>query len=132
VDVIAAFNKICIKDRYKHKTAFFTQYSLFKYLVMPFSLCNAPRTFQSYINKILRKYLDEFCLAYLDNILIYSETLQQHKEYVRKVIRKLGKNSLYLDIDKCEFAVKEVKYLRLILTIDSIKIDYAKVKTILE
>jgi hypothetical protein len=51
---------------------------------------------------------------------------------MRKVIRKLGKNSLYLDIDKCKFTVKEVKYLRLILTTDSIKIDYAKVKTILE
>ena len=59
-------------------TAFMTHYSLFEYLVMPFSLCNAPATFQAYVNKALQPYLDVFCTAYIDDILIYSNTLEEH------------------------------------------------------
>jgi len=127
VDVIAAFNKIRIKEGDEHKTAFLTRYGLFEYLVMPFSLCNAPSTFQSYINKVLRDYLDNFCTAYLDDVLVYSRTLEDHKDHVRKVIRKLSNARLHLNINKSEFAVKEVKYLGLILTTEGIKIDAAKV-----
>jgi hypothetical protein len=132
VDVIAAFNKIRIKEGDEHKTAFLTRYGLFEYTVMPFGLCNAPGTFQAYINEILREYLDEFCSAYLDDVLIYSETLEEHKTHVRKVIHKLGEAGLHLDIDKSQFAVKEVKYLGLILTSEGIKMDPAKIQTVLD
>jgi len=76
---------------------------------------------------VLCDYLDNFCTAYLDNVLVYSRTLEDYKDHVRKVIRKLGDARLYLNIDKSEFAVKEVKYLGLILTTEGIKIDAAKV-----
>lgn len=70
------------------KTAFRTRYGHFEYLVMPFGLTNAPATFQAYINEVLRMYLDEFCVAYMDDILIYSKTLAEHIEHVRKVLKK--------------------------------------------
>ncbi|KAF7568084.1 hypothetical protein PtrM4_126970 [Pyrenophora tritici-repentis] len=132
VDVIAAFNKIRIKEGDEHKTAFLTRYGLFEYLVMPFGLCNAPGTFQAYINEVLRDYLDEFCSAYLDDVLIYSASLAEHKVHVRKVIESLGEAGLHLDIDKSEFAVQEVRYLGLILTTEGIKMDPAKVKSVLD
>jgi hypothetical protein len=108
------------------------RYRLFKYLVMLFGLCHAPGTFQAFINNILRDYLDEFCSAYLDNVLIYSATLGEHKDHVQKVVKRLSDTRLHIDVNKCKFAVKEVKYLGLILTTKGIKMNAAKVQTVLE
>lgn len=97
---------------------------------MPFGLCNAPGTFQSFINETLRAYLDEFCTAYLDDILIYSDSEEEHVEHVKKVLNKLREAGLYLDINKCEFHVKRVKYLGLIITTEGIEMDQKKVDAI--
>ena len=132
LDVIVAFNKIRIAPGDEEKTAFLTRYGLFEYVVMPFGLCNAPGTFQSYINETLREYLDVFASAYLDDVLIYSNTREEHTVHVRKVLDKLREAGLFLDIDKCEFYVTEVKYLGLIITTEGVKMDPEKVKSILE
>jgi hypothetical protein len=87
LDVIAAFHKIRIAEGDEWKTAFRTRYGLFEWMVTPFGLANAPSTFQKYINWTLRDYLDLFCSAYVDDILIYSGgSLKQHREHVRKVL----------------------------------------------
>lgn len=132
LDVIAAFNDIRIREGDEEKTAFQTRWGLFEYVVMPFGLCNAPATFQSYINSVLHDYLDVFCTAYLDDVLIFSEDLEEHEEHVRRVVERLGKAGLYLDINKCQFGVKEVKYLGLIVSTEGIKMDPAKVNAIQE
>ena len=88
-DIIAAFNEIRIKQGYKEKTAFLTRYGLYEYVVMPFGLYNAPGIFQSFINETLREYLDQFCTAYLDDILIYSNSKEEHVQYVQSVLQKL-------------------------------------------
>ena len=72
---------------------------------MPFGLCNAPATFQAYINDTLASYLDEFCSAYLDDVLIFSDTLEEHEHHVRLLITRLENAGLFVDIDKCEFHV---------------------------
>jgi hypothetical protein len=77
-DIIAAFNNIRVKQGDEWKTAFNSRYGQYEYLVMPFGLCNAPGTFQSYINSTLHEYLDDFCTGYLDDILVFSETLEEH------------------------------------------------------
>ncbi|RYO48168.1 hypothetical protein AA0116_g12736 [Alternaria tenuissima] len=90
LDVIAAFHKIRVAEGDEWKTAFRTRFGLFEWLVTPFGMANSPSTFQRYINWTLREYLDEFCSAYLDDVLIYTDgSLQQHQEHVKKVLSKL-------------------------------------------
>jgi hypothetical protein len=132
--VSAAFHKIRIAKGQEWMTAFHTRYGLFEWLVTPFGLANAPSTFQKYINWTLQEYLDEFCSAYLDNVLIYTDgDLYQHRKHVQMVLNKLEKAGLYLDIKKCKFKCKETKYLGFIIQAGKgIKMDLEKVKAIKE
>ena len=132
LDIIAAFNRMRIKEGEEWKTAFRTRYGLFEYLVMPFGLYGAPATFQHFINDILREHLDIFISAYIDNLLIYSNSLREHKEHVHKILGILRENGLQVDIEKCEFHVKEMLYLGMIVGKHGIKIDPAKVTAIKE
>ncbi|KAK1916938.1 hypothetical protein P3342_004494 [Pyrenophora teres f. teres] len=130
VDVIAAFNKIRIKEEHKHLSAFITPYRLYQYTIMPFGMCNSPGTFQAYINDVLHEYLDEFCIAYLDDVIIFSETLDQHEKHLVQVVSRLADAGLPMDILKSEFLKTEVKFLGLIITADGIKMDPEKVSAI--
>lgn len=129
-DIITAFNEIRIKKGHKEKTAFLTRYDLYEYMIMPFNLCNAPATFQTFINNVLREYLNVFCTAYLDDILIYSNTKEEHLHHIDKVLKKLQKAGLYLDINKCDFHTTRIKYLELIITTDGVQINSKKIETI--
>ena len=133
LNVIAAFHKIRIAEGDEWKTAFRTRYGLYEWLVTPFGLANAPSTFQKYINWTLRDYLDEFCSAYVDDVLVYSEgTLAEHREHVRKVLRRLQEVGLQLDINKCEFEVQSTKYLGFVIEAGvGVRMDPEKVKAIL-
>ncbi|THC87386.1 hypothetical protein EYZ11_013167 [Aspergillus tanneri] len=134
LDVIAAFHKIRISPGDEWMTAFRTRFGLYEWLVTPFGLANAPSTFQRYINWILRDFLDEFASAYLDDILIFSSgSLAEHRSHVNKVLERLQRAGLQLDIDKCEFEVKSTKYLGFIIEAGKgVRMDPAKVKAILE
>jgi len=132
LDVIAAFNKIRIREGDEKYTAFRTRWGLFEYLVMPFGVKNGPSTFQQYVNDTLREFLDVFVTAYIDDILIYSSSLSEHRKHVRMVLERLRDAGLQCDITKCNFHVSEVKYLGLIITRDGIKMDPAKVAAIQE
>ncbi|KAI1005955.1 hypothetical protein K3495_g2267 [Podosphaera aphanis] len=111
LDVVAALHKIRMGEE-EWKTAFRIRYGSFEWLVTPFSLSGAPATFQRYMNSILRGYLDDFCTASIDDVLIYTGgSKQEHDQKVRKVLEKPMSAGSYLDPDKCEFAVKSVKYL---------------------
>jgi hypothetical protein len=114
------------------KTAFRTRYGLFESLVMPFGLTNAPASFQHFINDVLRPYLDVFVTAYLDDILIYSDNLEEHRKHVLKVLEALSEAGLHLKPEKCEFHQQEVKYLGFIISTSGTKMDPAKVATIQE
>jgi len=132
LDIIAAFNRLRIAKGDEWKTAFRTRYGLFEYLVMPFGLTNGPASFQHYVNDALRDYLDVFCTAYLDDILIYSNTLKEHKQHVRQVLQRLKEFGLQADIAKCEFHVQEVKYLGLIVGTNGIRMDPSKVSAVVD
>ena len=99
---------------------------------MLFGLCNALGTFQSYINNSLREYLDVFCTAYLDNVLIYSTKKDKHMGHVLDVLKQLQDYGLQVDVNKCKFSVTWVKYLNLIISTNGINIDSEKVQTILD
>lgn len=97
---------------------------------MPFGAYNVPGTFQSYINDTLRDFLDNFCLAYLNDCLVFSYIRGEHIQYVRKVIQKLLDAGLQLDIKKYEFFVYKTKYLGIIIGKHSVRIDLEKVAAI--
>ena len=114
----------------KDLTIMATQFGAYKWKVLPFGLTDGPGLWQRFINDILWEYLNKFCTAYLDNILIYSSNMQDHKEHVRLVLAKLWEFRIQADVDKCEFHVTETKYLDLIINTKEIKIDSAKINTI--
>jgi hypothetical protein len=103
-------------------------------LVTPFGLANAPSTFQKYINWTLRGFLDDFCSAYVDDILIYTDgTRPEHEAQVKKVLQRLQEAGLKIDIDKCEFSTKSTKYLGYIIEAEKgIRMDPKKIKAIEE
>ena len=115
-------------------TAFRTRFGLFEWLVMPFGLANAPSTFQQYINWMLQDFLDKFALAYLDNILIFTDgSLYRHREHVRRVLARLREAGLQIDIDKYKFETKSTKYLGFIIEAGKgIQMDPEKVKAIVD
>lgn len=92
------------------KTAFNTQVGKFEFTVMPFGLTNAPATFQTMMNSILQPYLNEFVIVYLDDIVIFSNSLEHHKEHVRKVLQTLRENELFAKPTKCLFAQSELEF----------------------
>ena len=97
---------------------------------MPFGLCNAPGIFQKYINQSLREYLDVFCTAYLNNVLIYTSKNNDHASHVLQVLKHLHKRGLQVNIDKCEFNTTRVNYLGMIVTTNGIEIDTEKLEAI--
>jgi len=97
---------------------------------MPFGLTNAPADFKRFINKTFAPFLDHFTSAYLDDILIYSDTMEEHTQHVHRVLERLTNAGLHLKPEKCEFHKTEVKYLGLIIGADGIKMDPSKVETV--
>jgi len=97
---------------------------------MPFGLTNAPADFQRFINETLALFLDHFTSAYLDDVLIYSDTMEEHTRHVHRVLERLTDAGLHLKPEKCEFHKTEVKYLGLIIGADGIKMDPSKVETV--
>ncbi len=130
VDVRDGFYRLRMALGEEWKTAFRCRYGLFEYTVMPFGLCNAPGTFQHYMNDTFREFLDKFLVIYLDDLLIYSDTLAEHKKHVRAVLERLRDAGLYLKISKCQFHVQEVTFLGYVVGPNGIKMDPAKVEAI--
>jgi Reverse transcriptase (RNA-dependent DNA polymerase) len=130
LDVIAVFNRIRIAEKQEYLTAFNIHYGLYETLVIPFGLSNVPAIFQACINEVLHPYLDVFCTAYIDDILVYSDDLTSHRQYVRLVIEALRDAGLQLDIKKYEFEVTEITYLGMIVSTDNMRMDPAKVTAI--
>ena len=94
---------------------------------MPFGLTNAPASFQRFINKVLREYLDIFVIAYLDNILIFLNTLKEHVIHVTKILKRFEQVKLQLKLKKCEFHVQETEFLGHWITTKGIQIEKTKI-----
>ena len=132
LNIIAVFNRLYIWEDNEVLTAFCTYFSLFKYLIMSFNLCNSSVLFQNYINDTLWKYLNIFYIMYLDDILIYSEIKAEYKIHVKCILQKLHKVSLQVNITKCIFYIKKILYLELIIITKEVKINLIKVSIIVK
>src|SRR6266498_1186830 len=99
---------------------------------MSFELKEVPATFQCLMIKVLEPYLYDFVIVYLDDIIIFSQTMKEHLQHMRKVLEALRQAGLKLKLEKCEFAKKQLKYLRFIIREFSIKLDPEKVRAIVD
>ena len=97
---------------------------------MPFGLTNAPTTFQAYINKALVGYLDDFCVVYLDDILVYSKTPEEHTQYLCLVLDCLRQYALYANRKKCHFYTDLVEFLGFIVGCNGVSMDLQRVDAI--
>ncbi len=133
LNVIAAFHKIWIAAEDKWKTVFCMRYRLYEWMMTSFKLVNVLSTFQRYINWALQNFLNKFCSVYVDDILIFTdELLHQHRNHVWKILLQLWEVGLQIDIDKCEFEVKSIKYLKFILKVrKDIQMNPQKIKAIM-
>ncbi|XP_077155275.1 uncharacterized protein LOC143817669 [Ranitomeya variabilis] len=125
LDLCGAYNLVRILPGDEWKTAFRCRYGHFESLVMPFGLCNAPATFQHLTNDIFKDLLDQFVVIYLDDILIFSDSLQEHEEHVKTVLRCLKENHLYIKPEKCEFHRSEIQFLGYIISPQGLNMESA-------
>lgn len=130
LDIRQAFHRIRMDPASEELTTFRTRYGTFKCKVLPFGLTNGPATYQRYMNGILMEYLDDFCTAYLDDILIYSNDEMEHELHVKQVLQRLRDAGLQVDIKKTEFHVTRTKYLGFIVSTKGIEVDPEKVSAI--
>ena len=111
LDLYSGYHQIAIRPGDEHKTAFTSRYGTYEFLVMPFGLTNAPATFQTAMTSLFAEWLDVFVIVYLDDILIYSPTKDDHINHVTQVMHKLHQHQWYCKLKKCEFATTSVEYL---------------------
>ncbi|GKF27295.1 putative reverse transcriptase domain-containing protein, partial [Tanacetum coccineum] len=105
------------------KTAFRTRYGHFEFTVMPFGLTNAPAVFMDLMNRVCKPYLDKFVIVFIDDILIYSKSKEEHEVHLRLVLGLLRKEKLYAKFSKCEFWLQEVHFLSHVVNQNGIHVD---------
>jgi hypothetical protein len=122
--------KICTEDI--PKMVFTTRYDLFEYLVMSFGLTNAPVHFMYLMNSVFILELDKFVMVFIDDILIYSRSMEEREEHLWIVLQQLQEHQLYAKFSKCEFWIKKVPLLGHMVSPEGITVDPSKVKEVLD
>ena len=130
LDIRQGFHRIRMDPETEDLTSFRTRYGTYKYKVVPFGLSNGPAVFQRFINTTFFDYLDRFMTAFIDDLLIYSKNLKEHKDHVKKVLNRLREAGLQASILKCEFHVQRTKYLGFIISTNGIEVDPEKIEII--
>jgi hypothetical protein len=132
IDLRSVYHQIHIRPEDIPKTAFNTRYGLFEYLVMSFGLTNAPAHFTYLMNSVFMPELDKFVVVFIDDILIYSKSEEEHARHLRIVLTRLRKHQLYAKSSKCVFWLEEIQFLGHVLSAKGIVVDPSKVNDILE
>lgn len=130
LDLAKGFHQILVREEDQKKTAFSTPFGHYEYVRMPFGLKNAPATFQRLINSILRQYINKICVVYLDDILIFSSSLNEHVTNINKIFDVLRRANLKIQVDKCNFFYKETEYLGHVLTPNGMKPNPNKIEIV--
>jgi hypothetical protein len=130
LDLRSGYHQVRVAEGDVWKTAFKTKQGLFEWLVMPFGLCNAPTTLMRVMNDIFRPFIDDFVIVYLDGILVFSRTWNEHVMHVKRVLDVLRKEKLYVKLSMCDFGKTSLVYLGHIVGGGQLKIDPSKVEVI--
>ncbi len=129
-DILEAFNQIQIKEEDEWKTVFCTRLEHYEYLIMSFNLINASVTFQTFVNNVLRRYLNQFVIVYLNDILVYFKTKKEHVQHVKKVLQTLKKVDLRIKSEKSKFHVQSVQFLRFIVMSQNLRMNSKKIEVV--
>ncbi|KAK3515960.1 hypothetical protein QTP86_004678 [Hemibagrus guttatus] len=132
LDLRSAYNLVRIREGDEWKTAFHTTHGHYEYLVMPFGLTNAPAVFQSLINGVFQDILGKWVIAYIDDILVYSTSLEEHVRHVREVLSRLQRHRLFVKLEKCEFHQSPMSFLGYVITRQGVEMDVSKVQAVTE
>ena len=130
IDLRSGYHQIRIMKEDIPKTAFRTRYGHHEFLVLPFGLTNAPATFMYLMNKIFHKFLDQFVIVFLDDILVYSKSVDEHHHHLRQVLQVLRDNKLYGKLSKSSFYQSQVSFLGHVVSAEGIHMEQDKVKAI--
>jgi hypothetical protein len=125
------YHQLKIRESYIPKIAFRTRYGLYEYTVMSFGLTNAPAYFMYLMNKVFMEYLDKFIVVFIDDILLFSRTEEEHEVHLSLVLEKLSAHQLYAKFNKCEFCITEVAFLGHVISTGGVSVDPGKVKDVL-
>ncbi|GKA96156.1 putative reverse transcriptase domain-containing protein [Tanacetum coccineum] len=128
IDLRSGYHQLRVHEDDMPKTAFRTRYGHFEFTVMPFGLTNAPTIFMDLMNRVCRPYLDKFVIVFIDDILIYSKTQEEHVEHLRLLLELLKKEKLYAKFSKCEFWLREVQFLGHVINGNGIHVDPSKIE----
>ncbi|KAJ9561986.1 hypothetical protein OSB04_007146 [Centaurea solstitialis] len=131
IDLRSGYHQLNVKEADIHKTAFRTRYGHFEFLVMPFRLTNAPAAFMDLMNRVCRPMLDRSVIVFIDDILIYSKSREEHVVHLRDVLEVLRRERLYAKFSKFGFWLQEVQFLGHIVNRGGIKVDPAKIEAVM-
>ncbi|GAU48050.1 hypothetical protein TSUD_404850 [Trifolium subterraneum] len=132
IDLRSGYHQIRVKTEDVPKTAFRTRYGHYEYTVMRFGVTNAPGVFMEYMNMTFHSFLDKFVVVFIDDILVYSKSEEEHKEHLRIVLQVLKEKKLYAKLSKCEFWLEEVSFLGHVISGGGIAVDPAKVDAVMK
>ncbi|GKA16240.1 putative reverse transcriptase domain-containing protein [Tanacetum coccineum] len=130
IDLRSGYHQLRVREQDISKTAFRTRYGHYEFLVMPFGLTNAPAVFMDLMNRVFHEYLDKFVIVFIDDILVYSKSEEEHEQHLRIVLEILRQKKLYAKFSKCEFWLQQVAFLGHIVSADGIIMDPSKVEAI--
>ncbi|GJV33185.1 reverse transcriptase domain-containing protein [Tanacetum coccineum] len=130
IDLRSGYHQLRVRDEDIPKTEFRTRYGHYKFQVMPFGLSNAMAVFMDLMNRVCRPYLDKFVIVFIDDILIYSKTKEEHDAHLRLILELLKKEELYAKFSKCDFWLSKVQFLRNVIDSEGIHVDPGKTESI--
>ncbi|GKB73531.1 putative reverse transcriptase domain-containing protein [Tanacetum coccineum] len=130
IDLRSGYHQLRVRDEDIPKTVFRTRYGHYEFQVMPFGLTNAPIVFMDLMNRVCRPYLDKFMTVFIDDILIYSKTKEEHDAHLRLILELLKKEELYAKFSKCDFWLSKVQFLGHVIDSEGIHVDPVKIESI--
>nr|GEU42370.1 putative reverse transcriptase domain-containing protein [Tanacetum cinerariifolium] len=130
IDLRSGYHQLRVREEDIPKTAFRTRYGHFEFTVMPFGLTNAPVVFMDLMNRVCKPYLDKFIIVFIDDILIYSRSEEEHEAHLKTILDLLKKEKLYAKFSKCEFWLKEVQFLGHVVNREGIHVDPSNVESV--